>query len=159
MRARGFSLSLILMLSVLMLLLGLGFLNKRVSQYRGALQSSYSLLALQLAKAGLEDARVKLEKCGRFPLGATTDQKFFSYTEILEPDRESYTVTLDLALVDAPFSIIRITSVGTSGPISQPRARRCLKAELDVSEHLRSNSSLANPDFFQLVHWQDLGSL
>jgi len=155
---RAFSLPLILMLSIVLLLLGLGFLNKRVSQYRGAYQTTYSLMALQLAKAGMEEARVKLEKDRDFPPQSGLDQKAFSYTEVLLPDEESYTVTLDLSLREKPFSIIRITSVGTSGPMDRPRARRVLKAELDVSEFLRGDPSQPNPDYFELVNWQDLGA-
>jgi Tfp pilus assembly protein PilX len=147
------------MLSIVMLLLGLGFLNRRVSQYRGAYQTTYSVMALQLAKAGLEEARVKLEKSLDFPPQSGLDQKAFSYTEVLTPDLESYTVTVDLSLKDQPFTIVRITSVGTSGPINQPRARRMLRAELDCSPQLRSDPALTNPDYFQFVHWQDAGSL
>lgn len=156
---RAFSLPVILMLSLILLLLGLGFLNQRVSQYRGAYQSTYSILALQLAKAGLEDARVKLDKDQQFPPQSGLDQKSFAYTEVLLPDEESYTVTLDLSLQDAPFSIIRITSIGTSGPMKDPRARRVLTAELDIAPNLRSDSTQVNPDYFQFVQWQDLGSL
>ena len=159
MRGKAFSLPVILMLSLIMLLLGLGFLNKRARQYRGAYQTTYSVMALQLAKAGLEEARVKLEKCSTFPPQSGLDQKAFSYTEILIPDQDSYTVTIDLALREKPFCIVRIHSVGTSGPINQPRARRSLKAELDFSPNLRSDSATANPDYFQIVHFQDLGSL
>jgi len=156
---RAFSLPVILMLSVVLLLLGLGFLNKRVGQYRGAYQTTYSIMALQLAKAGLEDARVKLEKSADFPPISGQDQKLFSYTEVLLANEESYTVTVDLSLKDKPFSIIRVSSVGTSGPMKEPRARRQLTAELDLSPTLRSDPSLANPDFFQFVNWQDAGSL
>lgn len=155
---KAFSLPMILMLSLIMLLLGLGFLNKRASQYRGAYQTTYSVMALQLARAGLEDARVKLDKCRDFPPQTGQDQKTFSYTEVLVPDRESYTVTLDLSLRDEPFFIVRVTSTGVSGAVEQPRARRVLTAELDFAPNLRSDSSLPNPDYFQFVHFQDLGS-
>ncbi|MFN8608218.1 MAG: hypothetical protein U0931_11850 [Vulcanimicrobiota bacterium] len=156
---RAFSLPVVLMLSLVLLLLGLGFLNKRVSQYKGAYQTTYSVMALQLARAGLEDARIKLEKDLDFPPQAGLDQKAFSYTEILLPGEESYTVTVDLSLREAPFKVLRITSIGTSGPMTGPRARRKLTAEFDISPTLRSDPTSANPDFYQMVNWQDLGSL
>lgn len=156
---RAFSLPVILMLSLVFLLLGMGFLNRRASQYQGAYQTTYAITALQLARAGLEDARVKLDKCSDFPPSSGVDQKLFSYTEVSVPDEESYTVTVDLSLRGKPFCLVRITSVGTAGEMTRPRARRTLRAEVDLSATLRSDSAVANPDFYQFVNFQDLGSL
>ena len=156
---RAFSLPVILMLSLVLLLLGMGFLNRRASQYQGAYQTTYGVLALQLARAGLEDARVKLDRCDDFPPRSGSDQKLFGYTEILVADEESYSVTIDLSMREKPFYLVRITSVGTSGPLEQPRARRQLRAELDLAPTLRSDGSTVNPDYFQYVNFVDLGSL
>lgn len=153
----AYAIVLTLFLGIILLLLGIGFLNKRITQYRGSHQTAYQIQALSLARAGMEDARVKLWKDWDFPPEAGLSQKEFAYTEQLSPT-ESYTVIIDLSLRNSPFRILRIASIGTAGPMTAPLARRKLEAELDISPFLRNNPAASNPEFFEWVNWVDRGA-
>ncbi len=159
MALKGYAMVVTIAVGLVLLLLSLGFLNKRVMEYRGAYQTAYQTQALALARAGLEDARIKLCKDGKFPPNTSDDQRSFSYTEEVTANEESYTVILDTTLKESPYAIVRVTSIGTAGPMGAPIARRKIVAELDVSPEVRTGPpGVANPNFYQWVNWQDFGA-
>lgn len=164
MKRRGSMLVVALLLSLLFLVLGMGFLTQRVTQYRGAFRVAEATQALACARAGLEDVRTKLNLDFAFPPPAADDQPIFSYTELLTDLGSttpvgSYTVTVDSTYRTAPFGVLRITVVGSAGDPQQPLARRKLYAELDVMTVLRDDPYTPNPDLFEFIQVVDLGSL
>ena len=64
---RGSTLVMALFISVLLLIVGLGFLGQREGQYQAAQEQVYFVRAKALADAGLQDALGKLAKDIEFP--------------------------------------------------------------------------------------------
>lgn len=141
----------LLLLSVL-LTMGLALQASQVERYRGASSATQRAVALSLAEAGLEDARVKLEKDPLFPPPGTTEQEQFTYSEDLD-EQGSYTVTIDRTYAGAPHRILLLRSVGCAGKRGSPLARHALIAELD----LRGPRSV-NAEYFTIrtVRGEDL---
>lgn len=151
-----------LLLMVVLLLLAMGQLSAREAQYRAAIQASAAAQALTLAEAGLEDARVKLNRDEDFPPQGAEDQDLFCFSEVvLDLDDTTvigrYDVTVDLRWAGGETRIIRISSVGLAGPVGAPLARRKLTIELDFSDTIRGTTS-ANPDYFRILHREDEGA-
>lgn len=164
MRERGVMLIVVLGLGLFFLVLGMGFLSQRAEQYKGAYRLAESEQALAIARAGLEDARVKLSVDPGFPPQGSVDQSVFSYSENLTEVGGtavvgSYTVTVDRRHALPPYSVVRLTIVGKAGPPDSPLARRVLSAELDVAAFLRDDPDVTNPEFFNFIQIVDQGSL
>jgi Na+-transporting methylmalonyl-CoA/oxaloacetate decarboxylase gamma subunit len=158
MKRKGFALVASFLLLLVVFVLGLGFLGKRVSLYKEALSARSASQARAAALAGMEDARVKLEKDGAFPPLGSSEQQLFSYSEPLlsvgGSEVGGYTVTIDKRLQQLPYALIRVTSVGWSGTADSPAATRRLYAELDISPLIRGASDV-NPNFFRWINWLD----
>ncbi len=158
----GFTLMISLSLMLILLVLGIAFLYRRQAQYRAAAAAPYQAQARALCQAGLEDCRVKWQKDSHFPPRVSDDQLYFSYRESLPDDLNqvvgSFTVTLDFRLVQPPYRLARVTSVGTVDTAGQPLAQHKIMAEFDLSEVVRG-STTPNPKYFQYINWKDLGNL
>ncbi len=157
-----------LLVMVLLLVMGLGFLGKQADTYRASAQTAAASQALEVAMAGLEDARVKLMKDFKFPPPGEVDQPQYCYTEILrDPGGQavgSYTVTIDSRWKGPPSSILKIEVWGYWGdPDNPPISSRRVTAEWEEAEFLRGTESLAtpvpNPEVGRLMHFQDHGGL
>lgn len=136
-----------LLLCVLLLVLGVGFLGKRAAQSQAGAAESLAAKARALAEAGIEDARVKLDKDLFFPPPGDVDQTQFSYQEALYDASGAnlagyYDVVIDLSQRHAPDppdpyypSIILVTSTGLVGDNPKaPLAAVTLRMEIDVDE-------------------------
>lgn len=164
---RAFILALSLLLCVLLLVLGVGFLGKRAAQSAAANSEGLSAAARALAEAGLEDARVKLDKDMFFPPPADEDQKFFSYgekmTDVAGTTVGFYFVDLDLQFATAPdppdpshSSVIRVTSIGSVGEDpNAPRAMVTLRMEVDVDEGRAGPPPEPPTRPFRIIDWVD----
>ena len=117
-----------LLLASIVLLVGLGFLSKRRAQYQATLSQRNELMALALAEAGLEDARLKLLKDHSFP-PYHDGQNSFSYRENLGGG--SYEVQIHRYFGTDDSELVVIESRGAAGPPERPDARRWLQAEMD----------------------------
>ena len=146
MKRRGFLLILSLLLCVFLLLCGMAFMGKRAAQYRGAFAMQKGIRARALAEAGLEDARVKLDKDVSFPPPGDRDQTLFTYSETVRDSAGqvvgSYTVTVDSRWKvpqnppdpNSP-SVILVTSVGNlGGDPARPEATYALRMEIDCDD-------------------------
>lgn len=143
-----------LLLATLLLVLASTLLHTQAQKYRGAALENYRVQAIALAEAGLEDARVKLEKDGSFPPVGSDEQTAFEYTEKLPSDGPNelvYQVVIDTSRRFTPHQIIQIRSTGRIGPTNQPLSIYTLKADLDASPNLRSGGG-ANPNFFRYIY-------
>lgn len=161
-RRRGILMVAALMLSVLILILGMAYLGQRGDQMRAAYRDQEALRALQIAMAGLEDARVKLDHDPRFPPVGLGDQKVFAYSEpVLDLDGVTrlgtYEVTLDASWMQAPYGLLRVESLGRVEDAAGVRAQRKVLGEFDLSEVVRGTLN-PNPRSFDLVNFQDLGA-
>lgn len=151
---RGFVLLLCVLLALIILALGMGLLAGNAAGYSGAAQARRAAQARAVAEAGLEDARLKLERDVDFPLPGSGDEKTFSYSEDF-PDASgnawgSYEVTIDSTWLKA-YSVLVVTSVGTVRYGPDDVARRKLTAEMDVST--------TRGHLYQYVNIRDEGSL
>ncbi len=145
-----------LLLLGLLLVVGLATLAARSRRYQLAKFTALSVVAEQLARAGLEDARAKLNKDLDFPPSeAIWDQTTFTYSEDLEPG--SFRVTVDTTHRGAPYHVVVVTSTGLVGPREQPQARRSLRLEWDAAPFERSGSGLENASAGRILRFQDLG--
>ena len=132
-KRRGFLALVSLLILIFLLLLGMGLMSAQSARYRGLNRAQEAAQAFQLAQAGLEDIRLKLEVDPAFPPNPGDDQPLFNFAEDVTVGSEtigSYEVLLDRDYETPPYQLIRITSTGTVGPKERPVAQRVLKAEL-----------------------------
>ncbi|MEW6278227.1 MAG: hypothetical protein AB1758_06370, partial [Candidatus Eremiobacterota bacterium] len=110
-----------------------------------------------LARAGLEEARIKLQKDLTFP--PCEEQPAFDYSEDLADldgnPMGHYEVRVDMTWTDAPYGIAHITAVGRTGSRASPTAQHTIQAELDVLPTDRSNPANPNPNLFRWVRWAE----
>lgn len=125
-----------------MLMIGMGLVGSEASRYRAAMRTSESVQARQLALAGLEDARIKMELDVNFPpppetgpvtgagsgsgsvyaAGPDATQPLFTYSEGvtipgLKPVNGSYMVTIDSSNCSPRFWDDEfLTKFDSSGP-------------------------------------------
>jgi hypothetical protein len=138
-----------LLLGMLLLILTLA-LMARDSQRQGQVhQFSQSLQALELAEAGLEDARQKLDKDLHLPLRGDPSQIYLSYTDRL--DVGNYTVTIDWSRRALPSGFIAIRSCGRFAS-----SLRTLTMLLDVAP---KRNEVSNPHYYHYTRPQDGASL
>lgn len=150
-----------LMVMLLLLILGMGFLGKQADAYRSATQAVAGQVAMECAMAGLEDARVKLMNDGNFPPSGDENQQQFTYTEVLKgldgTDLGTYTVTVDSRWMDPPVEIYKVDVVGRAGPPdAPPTLARRVSVEFDLAE-VRGGSP--NPNQGRFINFWDHGGL
>lgn len=150
-----------MLMALLLFIVGLAFLGHKALEYRSAAQIQLAVQAKALAEAGMEDVRIKLQRDLDFPPDVA--ESTTGYRENLVVAGQvvgSYTITLDGTYRAAPYLIYRVTSLGEVGSTSQRSVcRRMMKAEIDVSQLVRTAPANTNPDYRQLVNFQDLGNL
>jgi hypothetical protein len=120
-RRRGMLLLLVLLLVSTMFVLAAGFLSTRTRERATVTQSRDSYQAHELAYAGLETVRVRLQNDFNFPpstLGPL--QEVFKFSEVVMSYDGSktlgrYQIYCDRRWVDGPYEILRVTSVGQVG--------------------------------------------
>lgn len=155
---RGFALVVSFLLLLVVFILGVGFLGQRTALYKEALATRNASQARVAALSGMEDCRVKLEKDTLFPPLGSAEQLVFTYSQpLLSVSGQvvgGYTVTVDRRLQLQPYALIRVTSIGFTGPADRPTASRRLYAELDISPAIRGTYD-PNPNFFRWIHWLD----
>ena len=130
---RGFLLLVALLVLISLLLLGMGLMSAQTARYRGVNRSQEAAQAFQLAQAGLEDVRLKLEVDTNFPPNPGDDQPLFNFAEDVQIGTTtigSYEVVLDRSHEVPAYQLLHVTSIGTVGPKERPIAQRILKAEL-----------------------------
>lgn len=161
MKNRAFLLITSLMVTVILLLVGMGLLGSQASRYEAIKQSSYISQARQLALAGLEDARIKLEMDVNFPPPQGPQQFQFSYSEVLDlpypvPVQGSYSIVVDTTYNTDPIGYITVTSVGTVGPPISPNAQYRLRGEIDTaSARGAAPHGIVSDRYFRYTHVQD----
>ena len=115
---RAFLLVVVLFLSLILFVAGMGYLSSRASLHRSALRAVLATQALEAAEAGVEDVRVKMLKDLDFPPPSTEDQTRFAYTETLTDSlgvaRARYTVEVDLSKRDPPYQVYPVTCIGSA---------------------------------------------
>lgn len=148
---RGFVLVFSLLLLLLLTLGGMILLGQRAAQYKAAALAPRTALARALAQAGLEDARVKLEKDLNFPPPGDNKQTLFRYDEAVR-DLDGvlvghYEVTVDSrhAVPDQPPaayapSVVIVTAMGRAGADPKaPDAVYGLRMEVDVDDYYQDS--------------------
>jgi hypothetical protein len=153
----------VLLLSLVLLVMGMGFLSQRVGQNRAANKELRETQARALAEAGLEDVRIKLAKRNGFPPIDGRQQTNFLYVESLRDasgqSLGTYQVDIDATFASGPTWLMRITSRGFVGTPQSPEAEVVLFAEIDVSEWDRAgivrSIYLVNPDRFRIIYLKE----
>ena len=158
MKRRGSLLIMVLLLLGILFALGLGYLSSRVARYRASASSRAAVQAEALAYAGLEDARVKLNRDHSFPPAGAEEQPSFTYTEELTDfDGQPagyYLVSVDVLYGGSPYYLVRVTSTGAVGPRDRPLARRTFEAEWNRSDRSGPPPVQAG----QWMNFRDLGT-
>jgi len=154
MRRRGFLLAVVLVLSVVLLVMGMGYLGSVSTQYASTYQSLAAAQARALCMAGLEDARIKLEKDPEFPPTGSQGQSFSYTEEVTDLSGKllgNYQIFIDSTYRNAPFKVLLIRCQGQCGPRTKPTAQNTIRATLQLSK--------ANPaTYFRYLRWEDGGS-
>lgn len=171
MRRRGSILVTVLLLLSVLFVLGIGFMYKRLEQYRAAVRSAHAAQARALALAGLEQVRIRLDKDPLFPLPGASDQNEFGFSEeVLDGDGEpvgSFSVVVDSRYARQPYYLLVVTSTGqviSADPNGEALARRSLRVELDLAPDLVAGERAAaepvaysNSRYWEIVSVTDLG--
>lgn len=156
----AFMLIVVLLVAALVMTLGLGYLSGNSPRYNASVYAKSSAQAKALAEAGLEDARVKLQKDPRFPPIGDATQTTFAYRETLQDlDGQlagSYVVTLDWTYLVAPYYVVVVTSQGLVGPDpAKPTGNCVLHAEFDLRA-IRSPDTKRDADYGRILNfWED----
>lgn len=163
-RAGGYALlMLVVLLSMLLLVMGMYLLDLKVIQYRMAFLEGDYAIARGVAEAGMEDARAKLNRDVFFPPSIGGRQTFTYQDKLTDPDSGdeigAYVVTIDVSKARSPDFLVGVDSLGLVGDPEQPKARRELKAQLDISTKDRNSPNQPNPDYYKFVRWEDSGGL
>lgn len=153
MRRRASTLLAALVLLTLIFILGLGFLSRRSAEYQVANLQITRAQARELAMAGLEDARAKLDRDYFFPPQLEVKQRAFQYAELVYDLDDvsllgSYEVIVDQTYNVEPYRVITVQATGMAG--YPPRSRYQVQAELDASPKVRGGTA-DNPDFWKLI--------
>lgn len=153
MKRRASTLLAALVLLTLILVLGLGFLSRRSAEYQVANLQITRAQARELALAGLEDARAKLDRDYFFPPQLEIKQNAFQYAELVYDLDDvtvlgSYEVIVDQTYNEDPYRVITVQATGMAG--YPPRSRYRVEAELDASATVRGGTA-DNPDFWKLI--------
>lgn len=148
-----------LLLTALFLVMGIGFISQRTAQNRASRAMQARFQATALAEAGLEDAAIKLAKRSNFPPLADETQRVFRYTERLTDETGlevgTYVVSVDMARSGRPYYIVRLSSTGRIGSVSEPLAEVTLSGEIDISTLIRETevrSPELNPNRYKFLY-------
>lgn len=128
------------------LVAGMGLMTSQIASYRGVSAVEGAAQALALAQAGLEDARLKMERDYQFPPRGDGNfmedtspnaqgQTLFTYCEDVRVGGKrfgSYQVSIDTSFV-TEYKFTRIISNGIIGPLEAPIAQRTLKVDIDTN--------------------------
>lgn len=159
---RGSILVVALLIVTTLLIFGIGYLTSQSNRYQAAAFERAWFQAYQLAWAGLDDARAKLSKDRFFPPPAAIDQPTFTYQEeVVALDGVTrlgaYEVTVDLTWAKAPYSIVRMVSVGYAGrDLARPTAKRVLALEIDWAQEDRNTPGTPNAGLFQILNFEEV---
>jgi len=148
---RGSALISVLIGLSLLAILGAALLQRQRLAYAEATLARHGLQALALAEAGLEDARLKLEKDGWFPPPGAPTQPRFAYSESLEWQGKEvghYQVTIDRSHAFAPHYVLRVEAWGFE---AEQGTRRGLMAEFDTCPHRRGQPDQPSPHPYRLL--------
>lgn len=118
-RAHGAILIAALFLSMILLIMGMALLSMQISQAKTSALTGYSIKAKHFAEAGMEDAKIKLQKCIGFP-ETVMDQDCFTYREEIVDFSGNilgiYTVTINVKNRDSD-KYVQVMSEGICGDI------------------------------------------
>lgn len=152
-KRRAFLLLTSLLLGVVLLLLGMGFISSQADRYGGVKRAAETAQARALAIAGLEDARVKIQNDIQFPPPMAAGQTTFSYGEVLDlgdpPILGHYNVVIETAYNQDPTFVLLVTSTGSIGDPNAPDAQYRIRAEMDMNPAGR---------YCHFSHWEDDGA-
>ncbi len=146
MRRTGFALVLALLLSALLLVLGMAFMTKQSYRYRLARAVADATVAKNLAMAGYENCRVKLQHDLLFPPPDNRYHDEYSYREVVHElgstqEVGSFEVTVDRRWMDPPYEVIVIT---VDGHPEDTAAHYRIRAELNIKAGA-----------FDIVRWEE----
>jgi hypothetical protein len=176
---RGSLLIITFFLAIILLVMGIAVLTMQQNRHKGALLARRGLQAKMVAEAGIEDARIKIQKDIHFKPRAG-DLTYYFYSESLKDPSDGsivgrFEVTVDYTKSSFdpayapssqaqyyayPFYIVRVRSLGIIGETDNPAAKREIIADIDVCPVNRdaSNYAQTNPHFYQVINWRDMGS-
>ncbi|MBT9587617.1 hypothetical protein IV102_30020 [bacterium] len=160
-RQRGFLMILVLMLCGILLTMGIGFLSTISSRYQSTAQAVLDVQAQALARAGLEEVRLKMNLDAQFPPRGALGQEIFRYSEpVLNPTGNvvgHYDISIDSSYLGTGCEVIILTASGrVVSPVDGQKtvATHTFRAYLDVYQ---PTSGPVNPTFWTLLRFDDLG--
>jgi hypothetical protein len=150
-RRRGFLIVFALLLTVLISLIGMSLLSIQRSQYSSSKEALRRAQCRALARAGMENAEIKIAKDPFFPSGVGDNHVLFSYSEEVTSVQNSgellgsFTISIDKS-DEQTLKVIRVQSVAILGQRTAPTARYTIYGELSV-----------DPEDFGYKVWQEGG--
>lgn len=175
-RRNGAVLVAALFLSMILLVMGIALLTMQISQAKTYAVTGYSIKAKHFAESGMEDAKIKLQKCIGFP-ETVMDQDYFTYREEMADFNGNihgiYTVTINVKN-RSQDKYVQVMSEGICGDIVanpptamqkelirvghnqnlflKPIGKRVIMAVMPV------DNPLSNPDAYKYINYWDGGN-
>lgn len=160
-RRRAFFLILALFMVTFISVLALSFLGAGPLNYRTAMTVTLEQQARWLARSGVEDARVKLQRDSDFPPAMGNEGAYFSYSEQISEfggvgTLGSYEVVVDRSHLESPYFVVVVNSTGRLVRHGQ-EWKSTVRAELDLSptDRRSGHETEENPNFFRIVNWSE----
>ncbi len=160
-RRKAFILILALFIVTFISVLALAFLGAGPMNYRTAMSVTLEQQVQWLARSGIEDARIKLQRDPDFPPAMGDEGQYFSYSEQISElggsaAIGSFEVTVDKSHSQDPYFLVILNSTGRLSRNGQ-ELKSSIRAELDISptDRRSGHEDEDNPNFYKIVNWSE----
>ncbi|MCD4783297.1 MAG: hypothetical protein K8T10_05620 [Candidatus Eremiobacteraeota bacterium] len=168
-----------LFLSLILLIMGMALLSIRTSQMKTAVLTGQAVRARHIAESGMEDAKIKLQKCVDFPQQVEDQEEFTYREEVSDFDGNIlgiYRITINLKN-RGEHNYVQVISLGITGHIiSNPTSeqkKECIIVGHNSDQYLRPEArrlitaimptdpptvTSPHPNNYQYINYWDGGS-
>jgi len=168
-----------LFLSLILLIMGMALLSIKTSQMKSTVLTGQAVRARHLAEAGMEDAKIKLQKCVDFPQQVEDQEEFTYREEVSDFDGNIigiYKVTINIRNRNE-HHYVQVISLGITGHIitnpTSEQKKECIKVGPNSDQYLRPEArrlitaimptdppdvSTPHPNNYQYINYWDGGS-
>lgn len=151
MKRRALALMVVLWLGVLLFVLGMALWQRQSQRYRSSNSTLESARAYELARAGLETARLRLDKDPSFPPRGLDQVQFSCSEAVYDVDNATpvgyYILEVDSRWMAAPYHRLMISSTGCWPDCEHPVARRKVRVQLDLNP--------GSSTYYRWVEWEE----
>lgn len=123
----------VLLLTTMLVVFGMTYLASQAPEAQASMEALDAAEAYQMARSGIDEARLKLSKDNAFPPDGGQEQDCFTYSESLG-SAGSYRVSVDFSRVKPPHLLYEIKSMGFFQPKNRPLAQATVTVWLKATD-------------------------